>query len=139
MTERPPASPAELDERLAALGAEYERVKARVAEVGFICEGSLVERFVPCGKPNCRCTDPAKLHGPYWQLSWKRAGRTVSRRLTAEEARLYREWIANRRQLEALVKEMRAISTEAGLRMLERLGERLPGAPRPRKRPRSSR
>jgi hypothetical protein len=136
MTERPP-SPAELERRLAALGAEYERVKARLAEVGFICEGSLVERFVPCGKPTCRCTDPARRHGPYWQLSWKRGGRTVSRRLSATQARLYREWIGNRRQLGSLVDEMKAISLEAGQYMLEGIGEPIAAADELRTRPRS--
>lgn len=115
MTERR-LSPAERQRRLERCQADYDAVKARVADIvdiGFVCEGSLVERYSTCSTPNCRCADPARRHGPYWQLSWKENGRTVSRPLPAEEATLYREWIANRRHLEALLAEMRRLSLQA--------------------------
>jgi hypothetical protein len=38
----------------------------------------------------------------------------VSRRLDANEADLYRHWIANRRQLEAIVAQMEEVSAKAG-------------------------
>jgi hypothetical protein len=112
-------SSAQLERRLRATRRDYERLKARLHEVGFICEGSLVERWMPCGKPNCRCVDPDQRHGPYWQLSWKEAGKTVSRRLSPEHARLYQEWIANRRQLEAIVAQMHDVSRTAHQHLLD--------------------
>jgi hypothetical protein len=115
----PRLSRSELEARIAACQLDYQTVKARVAKIGFICEGSLVERWTRCGKPNCRCAEPAGRHGPYYQLSWKEHGRTVSRRLTADDARLYREWIANRHQLDALVNEMKALSRQAGQYLLD--------------------
>jgi hypothetical protein len=112
-------SPKALRRQLRQRQQEYARIKARIQDVGFICEGSLVQRWMPCGKPNCRCcTNPKQRHGPYWQLSWKEAGRTVSRRLSPEHARLYKEWIANRRALEALLRQMRAVSRKAGRHLL---------------------
>src|ERR687887_215940 len=107
-------SHAELERRLQRCRAEYEAAKARIAEVGFVCEGSLVERYTVCHNPNCRCADPDQRHGPYWQLSWKEGGRTVSRLLSDEAAALYREWIANRRRLDAVLAEMRTLSRQAG-------------------------
>ena len=56
-------------------------------------------------RPSCRCADPSQRHGPYYQLSWKEAGKTVSRLLSAEEAALYKEWIDNRRHLESVLQE----------------------------------
>lgn len=112
-------SPAELQRRLRAAQRDYERVKARLADVGFICQGSLVQRWMPCGKPNCRCVDPDQRHGPYWQLSWKHAGKTVSKRLSPEHARLYQEWVANRRQLEAIVAQMHDVSRSAHQHLLD--------------------
>jgi hypothetical protein len=41
-------------------------------------------------------------------------GKTVSRRLTENEAELYRSWIDNRRSLEAIVAEMEKVSAAAG-------------------------
>lgn len=115
----PRLSLTELEAAIAECDRGYQAVKARIAAVGFICEGSLVERWTCCGKANCRCAEPAGRHGPYYQLSWKEHGRTVSRRLTTEEARLYREWIANRRQLDALLNEMKALSRQAGQHILD--------------------
>jgi hypothetical protein len=112
-------SPRQLEQRLRALRRDYERIKQQLLEVGFICEGSLVERFMPCGKPNCRCVDPEQRHGPYWQLSWKEDGKTVSRRLSPAHAALYQEWIANRRRLDALVKQLHDVSASARQHLLD--------------------
>jgi hypothetical protein len=99
---------------LAALEAELDRLKAQIAAVGFVCSGSVVRRFMPCGKPGCRCqADPPKLHGPYWQYSHKVAGKTITRRLTPEQARLYQQWIANRRRIDQLLARMEQLSSQA--------------------------
>jgi hypothetical protein len=126
-------SPEALKRWLRERQQEYGRIKARIQDVGFICEGSLVQRWMPCGKSNCRCsTNPKQRHGPYWQLSWKEAGRTVSRRLSPEHARLYRQWIANRRALESLLRQMRAVSRKAGQHLLAAAVESIPDRGRPR-------
>jgi Family of unknown function (DUF6788) len=106
-------------EQLRQCRSEYARLKARLREVGFICEGSLVERWMQCGKPNCACTsDPASLHGPYFQLSWKEKGKTVSRRLSVEHAALYRQWIANRQRLQSIIQTMHRVSRKARRHLL---------------------
>jgi hypothetical protein len=133
MTE-PRPSKTELKRRLQRVSRDYEAVKARLAEVGFICEGSLAELYTSCGNPNCRCRNPDQRHGPYWQLTWKEAGKTVTRRLSAQDATLYREWIANRRQLEAVLEQMRDLSRQAGEYMLADKGRPFHGPQRPRAR-----
>lgn len=120
------------ERRLQALHADYQAAKARLADVGFTCQGSLVERYTTCNKPNCRCADPAQRHGPYWQLSWKEDSRTVSRIISVEEAQLYREWIANRRRLDETLAEMRAISRQAAQQLTADAGHRFHGPARPR-------
>lgn len=67
-----------------------------------------------CGTPTCRChADPTQLHGPYFQLTRKVAGKTVTRRLTSEQAELYTQWLANDRRLRRIVAEMEQVSAEA--------------------------
>ena len=113
-------SPNKLQERLRAAQDEYGRIKARIRDVGFICEGSLLERWMTCRKPNCRCAaDPPRLHGPYHQLTRKERGRTVCRNLSPEHAQLYRRWVANRRELDRLLKRMREVSEKAGRYLLD--------------------
>ena len=138
MTE-PPPSKAQLKRRLERVTRDYEAAKARLAEVGFTCEGSLAELYTSCGNPNCRCRDPAHRHGPYWQLTWKQQGKTVTRRLSREDAALYRDWIANRRQLDALLEQMRDLSRQAGEHILASRGRPYHGPERPRQRRQSAR
>jgi hypothetical protein len=127
-------SRSELERRIERCRSDYETAKAALTEVGFTCEGSLVTRYRSCGNPNCRCVDPDRRHGPYYQLSWKQDGKTLSRLLSADEADLYREWIDNRRRLQAALDAMRDISHQAGIYTLQRDGRILQGPDRPRPR-----
>ena len=101
-------------DRLAAYQARYRELGERIAEIGFIQAGSVTRVHNRCGKPNCRCHgDPPQLHGPYWQWTAKINGKTVTRRLSEAEAHLYQQWIANDRQLRALVNQMRQVAAKA--------------------------
>jgi hypothetical protein len=101
--------------RLEGYEAKYRVLASRLAEVGFISPGSLVVRETSCGKPGCRCqANPPQRHGPYYQWSRAIGGKTLSRRLDAAQADLYRSWIANRRRLDAIVAEMEELSAQAG-------------------------
>lgn len=100
--------------QLAAYERRYRELAAQLAEIGYICSGSLALRHNRCGKPNCRChADPPHLHGPYWQWTAKVDGKTVNRRLTPTEAELYSEWIDNDRRLRDLVNQMREVAAKA--------------------------
>ena len=106
--------PLSSQQHLARLRRRYRRLAQRLAQVDFIAKGSVTQRHLPCGKSTCRChADPPQLHGPYWQWSTAVEGRTVTRSLTEEQARLYQEWIGNRKQLEAILEKMQAVAAEA--------------------------
>lgn len=101
-------------QRLDAYQRRYRQLARQLADIGFITSGSVAPRFNRCGKANCACHgDPPKLHGPYWHWTAKVNGKTINRRLTDREARLYNEWIANDRQLRALLAEMREVAAQA--------------------------
>lgn len=100
--------------RLATYERRYRDLQAKVARIGFIRRGSLVQRMTVCGKSGCRCQgSPPQLHGPYWQWSRSVDGKTITRRLTAEEAKLYKRWIDNGRRLDALIAQMEQLSEKA--------------------------
>jgi hypothetical protein len=102
------------DTELARLLRRYRALQERVGELGFIASGSVVQRYTVCASPGCHCrADPPVRHGPYFQHTRKIAGKTVTRRLTAEQADRYREQIANRRALDQLINEMEQISSQA--------------------------
>lgn len=90
---------------------QFNALKAAVAEIGWFRRGTVQRRFMRCGKSGCRCqADPPKLHGPYYEWTRKVKGKTVSVRLTEEQARLMEEWINNGRLLNKLVADMERIS-----------------------------
>ena len=100
--------------RLTAYQRSYRQLAERIAEIGYIAAGSITCRHTRCGTPSCRChADPPQLHGPYWQWTAKINGKTVTRRLSQSEAELYQEWIANDRQLRAIITQMRQVAAKA--------------------------
>ena len=117
MSKNPSSS--QLERQLRDCTREYDAIKTRIHDIGFICTGSLVKRWMICGKPNCHCrTSPEERHGPYYQLTWKEEGVTISRRLPPKHAKLYEEWIANRQRLDALVSQLHRVSVKAARHLL---------------------
>ena len=75
--------------QLADYERQYRALAAQLADIGYICAGSLARRHNRCGKPNCRCHDePPQMHGPYWQWTAKVNGKTVNRRFNETQAAL---------------------------------------------------
>lgn len=100
--------------QLARLRERFQKRATELTQVGFILKGSLVQRFLPCGTPSCRChADPPRLHGPYWQWSSKVGGKTVSRMLTEDQARRYQEWMANGKRFAEIVNNLHDLSSQA--------------------------
>jgi hypothetical protein len=96
---------------LTRLSQDYAQLRADLAEIGYILQGSVTERRIPCGKVGCACTaDIQAWHGPYIQWSRRKAGRTVSTYLTQEQAVLCREWIDNNRKLQKVIGRMLKLS-----------------------------
>jgi hypothetical protein len=99
----PPASPQHDRQRRALLN--------EITELGFCLPGTLTERRTRCSSPGCHCrADPPALHGPYYSWTRKINGKTVTRSLTAEQARRYQPWFDNARQLRALSAQLEALS-----------------------------
>jgi hypothetical protein len=101
-------------QQLATYASRYRELVAQLADVGYIAAGSITRRHTRCGNLKCRCHgDPPRMHGPYWQWTAKIEGKTVTRRLSQSEAELYQEWIANDRQLRAIITQMRQVAGKA--------------------------
>jgi hypothetical protein len=107
MTTPPPA-------RLATYERRYRDLARQLSEIGWIASGSVARRAERCSKANCAChSDPSRLHGPYWHFTAKIDGKTVNKRLSEHDARLYEEWIANDRTVRSLLAEMRSLAAKA--------------------------
>jgi hypothetical protein len=100
--------------RLASYERRYRDLARQLADIGYMASGSIAQRATSCGRANCACgADPPRLHGPYWHFTAKVDGKTVNKRLSEREARLYEQWIANDRTVRSLLAEMRDVAAEA--------------------------
>ena len=89
-------------------------VLKEIADLGDMRRGSVAERYRQCGKHPCCCEQADHPgHGPYYSLTVKAAGTTVTRHVAAgaELAKVQRE-IAAFRQFQDLVPELVAVNEE---------------------------
>ncbi|MGO9658062.1 MAG: DUF6788 family protein [Acidimicrobiales bacterium] len=107
-------------DRLDEYERRYRELAGQLANIGLVHSGSVTSRYTRCGTPGCKChADQPQLHGPYYQWTAKVDGKTVTRRLNPAEAELYKEWIANDRQLRHTLQQMRQVAFKAAELRLE--------------------
>ncbi|MCC6756128.1 MAG: hypothetical protein IT199_07140 [Solirubrobacterales bacterium] len=103
-----------VEQQIASYENRYRQLASQLAEIGMISAGTLTRRYTRCASAGCKCrADPPEPHGPYWQWTRKIDGKTVTRRLTPAEAKLYREWITNDRRLRRIIAQMRDVAAKA--------------------------
>lgn len=93
---------------------KFEECRKELGKIGFILTGSIVKRFMQCGKESCRCmSDSTFKHGPYYEWTRKVKGKTVSVRLTEEDANILAEWIKNKKRFYEVISKMERITLDA--------------------------
>ena len=111
----------------------YRQLKSTLLGIGYFRRGSLVKRFMVCGKPSCACHGtPPRLHGPYYQWTRKVKGKTQTVFFTREQAQLLSGWIAAGRDLDHIIAQMERLSLRVTDRLLRELAPRKPRAKRVR-------
>ena len=81
------------------------QIRQELGDIELLCSGTLQKRMKTCGKAACRCAhDPAARHGPYYEWGHMRAGKLVHRVISAEQAEVLGEAIANYRKLKKLLR-----------------------------------
>ena len=81
-------------------------VRAALADIVYLCSGTLHMRMKVCGKPGCRCAqDPQARHGPYYEWGHMIGGKLVHRMVTPAQAELLQHAIDNHRRAKQLMRE----------------------------------
>ena len=103
---RPPSSAV-----LERQARRFLELKRGLEQLEYFCKGTVLKRMMKCGKANCACaSDPAKRHGPYFELTYKANGRTVNLKLSPEEAPLYKAASMRYRKLKTLLHRLEKLS-----------------------------
>jgi len=102
------------DAALARYERQYHELKAALATLGYFCKGTVLSRTLRCGRATCPCShDRDRRHGPYFEWTYKSAGKTVHHRLSVQEAKVYQEGSAQYRKLKSLLRRMENLSRRA--------------------------
>ena len=110
---RPSSRPARSG-RHAALDRHAQRfheLKRDLEQLEYFCKGTVLKRMMKCGKAYCACaSDPAKRHGPYYELTYKAEGKTVNVKLSPQAAPLYQAASRQYRKLKTLLNRLEKLS-----------------------------
>ena len=97
----------------ARIERQIERIKRDLALLGELRPGSLSTQYNVCGSPGCRCKDdPPKKHGPYYQISYTRKGKSSSRFVRKEDLPGVRRQLKNYQRMKTLVERWVDLATE---------------------------
>ena len=90
-------------DRESTLERQIEKTKQALVALGDMRPGSLSTQYNVCGKLGCRCkADPPKKHGPYYQVSFTRKGKSSSKFVRKEDLPEVRKQIKNYERMKLL-------------------------------------
>ncbi len=92
----------------------FAELRRQLQDLGYFCKGTILERRMKCGQPNCGChQDPSKRHGPYWEWTYKLDGKTVNVKLTPDAGPIYKVASQQYRHLKSLLNRLERLSHKA--------------------------
>lgn len=93
---------------------QFDTLRRELAALDYFCKGTVLSRMMKCGKANCACrNDPSARHGPYSELTFKRAGKTINVPLSQDQAAIYRAGTIEWRRLKKILQRMEGTSRRA--------------------------
>ena len=95
-----------------ALRERRGKVVRQIPDLRQILRGSLLERYLTCGKPGCKCSRGER-HGPVWYLSVTlRVGKTVGMQVPEDKVEEVRRLLDNHRKLKESLEAISEINWE---------------------------
>ena len=99
--------------REATLERQIEKVKRDLVALGDLRPGSLSTQYNVCGKPGCRCkATPPEKHGPYYQVSYTRKGKSSSKCVKQKDLPAVRKQLKNYERMKLLMDRWIELATE---------------------------
>jgi hypothetical protein len=99
--------------RGAVLERQIEQVKRELVALGDLRPGSLSTQYNVCGTPGCRCkATPPEKHGPYYQVSYTRKGKSSTKFVKEKDLPAVREQLENYARMKVLMDRWIDLATE---------------------------
>jgi len=100
---------------------QIERVKRDMVALGDLRPGSLSTQYNVCGSPGCKCkATPPHKHGPYYQVSFTRKGKSGTKFVRKENLPAIRTQLRNYERMKLLVDRWIELATELSNMRLKR-------------------
>jgi hypothetical protein len=108
--------------RQSPLEKRIQKIKQQIGELGDLRPGALSQQYNVCGSPGCQCkASPPIKHGPYYQISFTRHGKSSSQFVREEDLKQVQQQLENYRRLRELVDEWITLSAQLStLRLREK-------------------
>ena len=105
-----------------SLEKHIQKIKQQIGELGDLRPGALSQQYNVCGSAGCQCkASPPIKHGPYYQISFKRHGKSSSQFVRDEDLHEVQQQLENYRTLRELVDEWVTLSAQLStLRLREK-------------------
>ena len=105
-----------------SLEKRIQKIKQQISELGDLRPGALSQQYNVCGSPGCQCkASPPIKHGPYYQISFTRHGKSSSQFVRDEDLKEVQQQLENYRRLRELVDEWITLSAQLStLRLREK-------------------
>jgi hypothetical protein len=117
-----------MNRRQPSLQARIDQLKQAVLRLGDLRPGKLSQQYNVCGKADCRCkADPPQKHGPYYQLSFTRNGKSSSQFVRKQDLAVVRQQLRNYQRLRELIDRWVALGMELSRLKLPQSSERSRG------------
>ena len=102
--------------KIKQLQVRIDRIKEKISSIGEMRPGSLSKQFNVCGNPKCRCKDPdnPQRHGPYFQISYTRKGKSTTEFVRKEMVVDVKKELKNYQKFKKLTDEWIDLSIEIG-------------------------
>lgn len=102
--------------REATLQRQIEKVKCDLVALGDLRPGSLSTQYNVCGSPGCRCkADPPVKHGPYYQISYTRKGKSSTKFVKKEDLPAVRKQLKNYERMKLLMEKWIDLAMELSI------------------------
>ena len=96
-----------------SLEKRIQKIKQQIGELGDLRPGALSQQYNVCGSPGCQCkASPPIKHGPYYQISFTRHGKSSSQFVREEDLSEVQQQLENYRRLRELVDEWITLSAQ---------------------------
>lgn len=102
-----------MNKKIRDIERQIEKIKRELVAIGDLRPGSLSKQYNVCGTPGCRCkATPPQKHGPYFQLSFSRKGKSSTRFVKKDDVSTVKKQLQNYKRLKILVDRWIDLATD---------------------------